>query len=189
MHPDPFADDIRKSWQSQPALLTPLTSSLLRRTALWFVWRSRTRDILDLTFLAAQVVFFAAAAAVGEVLLCRIGCILIAAGGLYTIYHLYHRGWLRSLPSDRLAGECLDFYRGQLIRRRNAARSFLSWGALPWVPGVALGALGWILSAPREWLIPSGMVAFWLGGQFMLWDFNSRTAARLQKEIDLLDAG
>ncbi|MFN0165884.1 MAG: hypothetical protein ACKV22_05575 [Bryobacteraceae bacterium] len=187
MHPDQFADDIRTSWQSQPPVLPPLTSSLLRRTALWFVWRSRTRDILDLTFLAAQVVFFAAAAAVGEVLLCRIGCALIAAGGSYTVYQQYRRGWMRSLPSDCAATRCLPFYRSQLIRRRDMGRSFLFWGALPWAPGVVLGALGWFLSAPREWLVPAGMVAFWLGVQFMLWDGNTRAAARLQKEIDLLD--
>lgn len=186
MHPDRFADEIRETWQDQPLVLSPLTSNLLRRQALSFVWRARARDVLDLVFLVAQILFFITAAAFGEVFLCRAGCALIALGGSYTVSQLYRCGWMRSLPPD-CGAACLAFYRRQLVRRRDMARNFLSWGVLPWAPGVLLGALGWLVASPREWVVPAGMVAFWAGAQFILWDVNSRAAARLQKEVDLVD--
>lgn len=58
--------------------MTPLASSLLRRTALAFEQRERIRAALGLLSMIAFSLFFALMAVYGEVLLCRIGCALLA---------------------------------------------------------------------------------------------------------------
>ena len=89
---------------------------------------------------------------------------------------------LRSRP------DCITHYRARLIRRRDLLRSFPYWGGLPAALGVALATLGWLLAEPNRWFDATTAGILGVGLQVALWASNNRTAAQLQKEIDLLDA-
>lgn len=182
--PSSKPDGLQSAWQqSQPAAISPLTANLLGRAARTFRWKSRLSDTLDLVFLAAQVVFFAAAAWFGDLWLCRIGCGLFAMAGANAVREVAARGWARSA-----AVECMAFYRAELERRRDLAGSFPRWGIYPFVPGVLLGLGGWVAgSPPAQWPTIAGVAAFWLAMQQILRGYNADAAARLQREIDLLD--
>jgi MFS family permease len=186
MNPDQLADDVRKGWQSQAPAMTPLTVSLLRRVARRFDRRSHLEDLVAITGQLALVIFFAAAAWFGVVTLCRIGCALFAAATLYTIYRYVDSCWKDWSPTER-ALECFDFYRAQLIRRRDFALGFAHWGSLPSVPGVAIGCAGWILAEPRRWPEAVGIAVFWIGLQIAVQRKQRDVARRLQREIELLD--
>ena len=86
-------DDVRRGWQSQAPVMTPLTMSLLRRVARRFDRRSHLEDLLAIAVQLVLVIFFAAAAWFGEVMLCRIGCALFAGGTLYTGYRCVDSCW------------------------------------------------------------------------------------------------
>jgi hypothetical protein len=187
MNPDQLADDVRKGWQSQVPAMTPLTVSLLRRVARRFDRRSHFEDLLTIAVQVVLATFFAAAAWFGEVTLCRIGCALFAAGALYTGYRYVDTCWKDWSPAER-ALECFDFYRAQLIRRRDFSLGFARWGSLPSAPGVAIGCFGWILADPRRWPEAVGIALFWLGLQIAVQKKQRDVARRLQKEIELLDS-
>jgi len=186
MRADQFADDVRNTWQTQTPVMTPLTSSLLRRAARRFDRKSRRGGLFDLVGFVALVLFFCVVACWGEVTLCRIGCALIAIGISYSAYHRIRGGWMDWLPSERATG-CLSFYRAQLTRRRDLSQSFPRWGILPSAPGVVLASLGWIRADPQRWVDAVGPVLFWTGLQIALYCHNDAEVARAQREIDLLE--
>jgi hypothetical protein len=134
MRADQFADDVRNTWQTQTPVMTPLTSSLLRRAARRFDRKSRRGGLFDLVGFVALVLFFCVVACWGEVTLCRIGCALIAIGISYSAYHRIRGGWMDWLPSERATG-CLSFYRAQLTRRRDLSQIFPAMGHLAERPG------------------------------------------------------
>lgn len=186
MHPDGISADLRESWQNQPPM-TELTSTLLRRTALRFERKSRAIGIVGLAGQSAYALFFLAAAWFGEVTLCRIGCALIAAGLCYSISRMLRVLW-RSLPTSGGPSDCVSFYRRRLTERRDFLRNGAHFFALGIYPGAALACLGWILAEPKSWPIAAGLALFCVGLHFAGHQINSIEAARLQKEIDLLDS-
>jgi hypothetical protein len=186
MNQDQLADDVRKGWQSQVPRMTPLTVSLLRRIARRFDRRSHLEDLVAIAVQLVLAMFFAAAAWFGDVTLCRIGCALFAAGTLYTVYRYVDSCWKDWSPSER-ALECFDFYRAQLIRRRDFSLGFARWGSTASAPGVAIACVGWILAEPRRWPEAVGIAVFWLGLQIAVQKKQRDVARRFQKEIELLD--
>jgi hypothetical protein len=164
--------------------MNPLTASPLRRTARQFDRRSRLDHLVTATIHGLLALFFGAAAWFGEVVLCRIGCSVIALAFLYSSFRFVRECAEDWFPSER-AAECLDFYRTRLTRRRDLLRGYLNWGRLPTI-GVALSSIGWILAEPRNWPSASGAVAFWVGFQFAVMQKIRLEADHLQKELDLL---
>jgi hypothetical protein len=126
---------------------------------------------------------FVAAAIFGEIALCRIGCAMIAGSLAYTTYRFLRCDWSLDHASD-----CISHYRAHLIRRRDFLRSFAYWGALPAGVGAALASLGWLFAEPSRWFDATTAGVLGVGLQVALWASNSRTAAQIQREIDLIDA-
>jgi hypothetical protein len=162
--------------------MTTLTSTLLRRTALRFDRKSRAIAVVGLAGFGAYALFFGAMAWFGEVLLCRLGCALIAAGFCYSIYS-QRLVWRNPPQSD-----CLSFYRQRLTERRDWLRRDGHFFILSTHLGVATACLGWILAEPRRWQEATSLAFFYAGLYFAVHQLNSIEVARLQKEIDLLNA-
>lgn len=178
---------LQAAWQGQkPAILSPLTARLIERSVKVYRWKNRLNDTIAIAVLGAQVVFFSAAAAFGEVLLCRIGCGLFAAAAANAVHSIAGHGWVRSLGPARAAGECLDFYRAELQRRRDWSAGVLSWGIWPFVPGTVLGLAGWLVDSPGQWPVIAGVAIFWGFMQYILWAHSREDAARLEREVRLL---
>jgi hypothetical protein len=179
MHPH----EIQAAWQSQPSQMNPLTADRLRRTVRRFK-RDRLMSLAGLPFLMVVPLVFGAAAIFGEIMLCRIGCAIIAASFACTTYRIIRTDWAGGDPT----ADCASHYRARLIRRRDALRSFPYWSSLPAAPGVAIATLGWLLAEPSRWFDATVAAAFWVGLQIALWANHSSIVGRLQKDIDLLDA-
>jgi hypothetical protein len=179
MHPN----EIPAVWQSQPSQINPLTAERLRRKARRFRRERIAATFASVPTFGAVTLVFTAAAIFGEIALCRIGCAMIAASLAYTTYRLLRSDW----SFDR-ASDCVTHYRARLIQRRDFLRSFLYWGGLPAASGAALATLGWLLAEPSRWFDATTAGVLGVGLQIALWASNNRTAAQLQREIDLLDA-
>lgn len=179
MHPD----EIQAVWQSQPPQMNPPTAERLRRKARRFRLERLVGSFASLPTFGAFTLVFVAAAIFGELALCRIGCAIIAASLAYTTYRLLRSDW----SFDR-ATDCISHYRAHLIRRRDFLRSFPYWGGFPAASGAALATLGWLLAEHNRWFDATTAGVLGVGLQVGLWASNTRTAAQIQKEIDLIDA-
>ncbi len=163
--------------------MNPLTIERMRRKARQFRLERLAATFASVPTFGAFTLVFVAATVFGEIVLCRIGCAIIAASLAYTTYRLLRSDW----SFDR-ASDCVTHYRAHLIRRRDLLRRFPYWGGLPAALGAALATLGWLLAEPSRWFDAMTAGILGVGLQVALWASNNRTAAQLQKEIDALDA-
>ena len=115
----------------------------------------------------------------------KLGAALVVLGTLVVMWQLGRRAGARALPAD-LADSGLQFQRAQLARQRDALRSVWRWYLAPLVPGLVMflwGVQGGRVG-PIE-LVVDGLVVSVLA--WVAW-INHRAAARLQREIEALDA-
>jgi DNA-binding CsgD family transcriptional regulator len=181
-------DDIRSSWQAQPAALATFTSTLLRRKAWLQAWKVKLTAIVDVVLIGAFGIMLLATAYVSETWLCRVGCVLAGSGYLYTAYRRFSMAAIPARPADAALQSCIAFYRANLNRRRDAADNWLSWVGLPSAPGVVLALLGWVTSSPGQWMSVSGVAAFWVGFNLAAWRVSTRQCGEIRAELALLDA-
>ena len=190
MQSDPLGTQMQLGWLSQQTTVSgPLVPSLLRRVARQRQWRSRLDRASAILLHGALALYFSAAAVFGEVLLCRIGSAFFAAGLFYSLYRFLCAAAFSSLPPDAAGMECVEFYRRQLVQRRDAVKNYLHWGVLPAIPGALLATLGWIIAEPRDGILAIGIFAFFLGMQYVTLQHCNQSRTQLQKEIDLLEPG
>ncbi|MFN7922749.1 MAG: hypothetical protein U0Q16_21770 [Bryobacteraceae bacterium] len=176
-----FAEDIRAAWQG-----SPLTDTLLRRNVRWFALRTRAADAIAVLFQAAFVPWWAAFAWGSETLLCRIGCALLALAAAYTLVRLVSFCFVGRLPSEPGAATAA-FYRAELRRRLAGQESLAQWVVWPAVPGLVLAIIGWAASSPEQWKEIVGVIASWVGVHYAYVLQSREAAAKLRKEIALLD--
>jgi hypothetical protein len=62
--------------------------------------------------------------------------LLVIAGAIFVMIQLYRRGTALSVPADAGTMACLQLYRLQLERQRDALHSVWRWYLLPLVPGL-----------------------------------------------------
>jgi hypothetical protein len=139
--------------------------------------------ISGLPFFFATSVLFALAAVFGEILLCRIGCAIIAASFFYTFIRFVRSEWSYDLATD-----CAAHYRAQLTKRIAFLRGFTHHDALPISVGIAIATFGWLLAEPHRWSEVAMTAVLGIGMQFAIGSSNTRRIARLQKELIDLDA-
>lgn len=128
----------------------------------------------------------------------RIGCALVIAGTLFVAYTLHKRGPARDVPGDMARRTCVDFHREELVRQRDLLRGVWAWYLLPFVPGMVVFLFGlyrWTLQQPNASahaaeiaksysVTAAGIALIFAGIGFLNW----AAAAKLQREIDALDA-
>lgn len=178
-------EEMQALWQNQPAALTELTSSLVRRTASSFRWRKRAIALWEVALFLGGAAVWSAVSWVSETPLCRWGCAMMAAGNLYGVFQLLRIGWLLTQSS---AADCLTFYGGNLNRWAAFRANVFWWGILPSAPGVALAWTGWVWSSPGQRWEAIAVGLFWLAMQYLIWMAETQGAARLRKEADLVEA-
>ena len=176
MPSDPLGTQMQMAWQSQePIVSQPLVSSLLRKAAWQRRWRSQLDCASATLVYGGLALYFSAAVVFGEVLLCRIGSGLFAAGLFYSLYWFLNAARFSSLPPDA-------------VQRRDAIKNYLHWGVLPTMPAALLATLGWIFAEPQAWILAAGIFAFFLGAQYVTLQHQNQLGTNHLREIDLLDA-
>jgi hypothetical protein len=116
----------------------------------------------------------------------RLGAALVVAGTLVVMWQLNRRASSRVVPAD-LGGACLQFQRDELVRQRDALRSVWLWYLVPLLPGLVVFMWGMQRGSahhPFEMLVDGFMLAVFV----TIAVINRRAAAKLQRQIDILDA-
>jgi hypothetical protein len=111
---------------------------------------------------------------------------LCIAGSLVIAYQFRKRMGTRSFPADAASMSCLEFYRRELERQRDANLSIWSWYILPMLPGAAMMIVA-VAFIPR---LGPFLAAFYTIGFTVVFILtgvaNKRGAQRLQQKIDEL---
>ena len=130
----------------------------------------------------------------------RLGSGLTIAGALYVAYMIHRKASARVTPLDMALNSCVDFYKLELERQRDALRSVWSWYLLPFVPGMSVFLFGmfhlaYIASSTGQPHVMSrvtfffGAIAVFAGIVFFaVWKLNQWAAMKLEKQINKLDA-
>jgi hypothetical protein len=163
--------------------MNPLIAERLHRKARRFRLGRLATFFVSVPTFGVFTLVFVAGTIFGGITLCRIGCAIIATSLACTTYRLLRSDWSVDRTSD-----CVTHYRAHLIQRRDFLRSFPYWTGFPAAAGAVLATLGWLLAEPNRWFDAATAGILGVGLQVALWAANNRTAAHLQKEIDLLDA-
>lgn len=117
------------------------------------------------------------------------GLVLILLPLAYATFRLHRLASAAQVPEDAGALDSLSFCRRELVRQRDARRSYWRRVLLPVVPGLItllasflmeLNPIPWALFAIEAFIIVGGVT---LTGVFQEW-----SARRLQLEIDALDS-
>ena len=185
------SDDICNAWQSQGHGPSPLTLKEIRAKAGEFRSRIARRNLREYVVSALLAPYFGYCAWRTSLPLMRAGHVLMATGVVYMAYQLHRRTGATEAPAEMARTTCLDFYRAELERQRDALRGVWQWYLGPLIPGLAvILAASCIAAFPRSVL--AGMLALAVGGAIALalWGLgrlNQKAAAGIQRQIDELD--
>jgi len=111
---------------------------------------------------------------------------LLIAGTLLIAYQFRKRMSARSFPAESASMSCVEFYRRELERQRDANLSIWSWYILPMLPGTAM----MLISMAFMPALGPGVALFLAVGFTVAFIFtglaNKRGGRRLQEKIDEL---
>jgi drug/metabolite transporter (DMT)-like permease len=146
--------------------------------------RVRFRNLREYAAAAVAMVVFGLSTRSVPNPVMRIGAGLMIAGMLYVVYQLHKRG-----SSREITGDCLEYYRRELERQRDAVSSVWRWYLGPMIPGllvIALGSLHKSRSTGHTWFVLVYLAV--CGPAFYgIGKLNQRAGRRLQRQIDELD--
>jgi hypothetical protein len=110
----------------------------------------------------------------------RVPPLLLIAGTLWSMLELSRRA-PSSPPSGDGVSACLDFYRRELERQRDALRSVFRWYLLPLVPGL----IATIFISPRKPSLRTLLAAIVIAlSLLVVWALNQWTARKLDRKIE-----
>jgi hypothetical protein len=175
--------DIRRLWHNQPREARAMSIDEIRSKAERFVRKTRRWNIATAVLVAVLIVVEAWQVWREPRLLERVGDSLTIAA-LIAMAYLFRGRWIaRAMPAGLGLTNSVDFYRKQLVRQRDLARSPWRYLVL-FVPGVGLSLFGdgFERPVPQTIAIAAFGVALFLSVAWL----NARTARRLQRDIDEL---
>lgn len=187
--------DMKNVWQSQPTEPPRIRPGEVRRKMNKFERRIFWRNVREYAAGLLVIAIFGYYEWRFNTLLVRLGSGMIIAGTLYVMYQLHRRASTRPAPADLGSSTCIEFHRKSLERQRDALRAVWSWYLLPFVPGLAILAIGSIASqrAAHQGSVGHLVISI-LASQgiipavfFAIWKLNRRAADRLQTQIDELN--
>ena len=184
-------DDVRTLWQCQNVENTPMTLEQIRETARGYRRKIRLRNAVEYVAIASTSVFFAWTIFLVPNAWMRVGAALYILGGWYVAYQLHRRAGAQTAPAGLALANCMEFYRGELVRQRDFLRAIWRWYLGPFIPGLA-----WLVVAagaahpgrlPRVWPFLAGCALLIAVGFSLIARMNRKAAGRLQKQIEELD--
>ena len=177
-------DDLQNLWQNQPTEAFHIALAEVHARALKFQRRVRFRNIREYLAAAFVLFFFTWTAATVADPIRRAGAILMVAGVLYVVWHLYRWG-----SSREVTGDCLEFHRRELERQRDLLQNIWRWYLGPMIPGLLVIMLAGFHdrgSRTHTWFV----IVYLLLGALLFYGvgrLNQRAARRLQRQIEELD--
>jgi hypothetical protein len=159
----------------------------VRAQAQQFQKRIRNRNIREYSAMVLAIVMAIPLGVIFRSLpLILVAMGLCIAGTLYIAYQFRKRMSTRSFAAEGTSLSCLEFYRRELERQRDANLTIWSWYILPMIPGTAmmLVAMAFMPAlGPRVALL---LAVGFTAGFILTGVANKRGARRLQQKIDEL---
>ena len=153
----------------------------IRKRAATFQRRWRTAHVIEYAAGIYVIGFSTVGAFRAERPLAAAGLALLAAAAGFVLVHLHRHGWTGATPREDAAA--LDFYRDELVRRRDLLRSVWKWYLLPFAPGFLALLAARVTETPLEVLATlTGALAV---AAAVTW-LNLRAAERIQRDLDAL---
>ena len=184
-------------WRSQPAERMAISLEDVRRRAQRLERKVSWRNAREYVACALVVGVFGYYASVFPGALIRVGCGLVIAGALFTVFRLHQMGAARKIPAELAFRACVDFQREELERQRDLLLSVWRWYLLPFVPGMTVFLVGLFEFAMRQphasehARAVAGIFALTAAGCAVVFvgvaKLNHWAARKLQREIDELD--
>ena len=201
MASEQIPEEAEELWRSQPPEMPRISLDDLHRRLRKFertiFWRN-TREYLAGAIVVAGFAFYEWKFP-GPLL--RVGSGLTIAGALFVMFQLHRRASAKTAPDDLGRNTYVAFHRRELVRQRDALRAVWSWYLLPFVPGLMVFLAGLIQSAVNTaqmagralgafqvTAFAAGCASFVIAVFVGVWFVNRWAAARLQAQIDELDA-
>jgi lipopolysaccharide export LptBFGC system permease protein LptF len=189
--PDEFKDP-KKLWQDQPMEAIQMSLQSLRRRAQELQTKSRLAALALMAIGLVLAIVFAVSLGRSQNQLSRIGFGVLSLWALYGVYQVYRRMWPGSIAADAAWSNSLDFYRGELERRRDYVRDIWRLSVL-WLffIGLALLILPMLIAMRANPRLLLNAVPFlvllvvWFVAFFFI---RKRDQRNLQAEIDELKA-
>ncbi len=118
----------------------------------------------------------------------RIALALLIAAVIYSMWYLKKWAPPKSLPADMGRADCVRFYQSELERQRDLLRSIWKWGLGPFIPGMTLICVYFVVVPPsgHRWVSVANAV-FQAAVFSVLGWLNLRAARRLDRRIEELD--
>src|ERR1035441_9716121 len=120
-------DDVRNLWQCQNVEQTPMTLEQIREMARRYQRKIRLRNAVEYVAIASTSVFFAWTIFLVPNAWMRAGAALCILGGWYVAYQLHRRAWPQTAPVGLALANCMEFYRGELVRQRDFLCGIWRW--------------------------------------------------------------
>jgi hypothetical protein len=179
-------DDVSRLWRTQTGEETPMPLHELRARAGTLGRTVRRRNLLEYAAGVAVFVLFGRLAADGDAhVFVRLGAGLVVAATVFILFYMHAKGWVPRAADDEAS---VEYYRAELRRQRDLLRAVWWWYLLPFVPGFLLITIGRVAADPeRATRVAIGtLIALlvFLG----IGTLNARKAAKIQQDIDALDA-
>ncbi|MFM9862848.1 MAG: hypothetical protein ACKVRO_04500 [Micropepsaceae bacterium] len=139
------------------------------------------------------IVLFTAMTFIAKYPLSKLGCALTAIGVAFVMWRLHVVAHAGTVSDAAAAGDWAQFYRGELVRQRDALADIWWWYLGPLIPGsivywlaIGIRSIG-TPSVVWEWAVAVGGLALTAAVFGWVAALNKQAAAGLQAEIDLLD--
>ncbi len=184
---DEMKDDLRAQWQSQPPEGGSMSLEEVREQARKFQKRIRKRNIREYSAMVLAIVMAIPLAVFLRFFpLIVVAMGLIIAGTLVIAYQFRKRMSTRSFTADAASMSCLEFYRRELERQRDANLSIWSWYILPMLPGTAMMLIGMAFIPTLGPVVALFYAVAFTAAFIFTGVANKRGARRLQQKIDEL---
>lgn len=183
-------DPIQTLWGGQPIEGFTMSMEEIRARASLLQTSVQRRNFAEYAVGGALIVAFTAAALFAASTLGKIGCTLTAAGVAVVMWRLAIVARAARMHGVFAAESWSAFYRGELVRQRDALSSVWKWYLGPLIPGMVVYWLS--IGIKPDAGFSDGLIAtVGLGVTATVFaavaSANKRAAAALQAEIDVLD--
>ncbi|MES1198726.1 MAG: hypothetical protein ABUS48_01955 [Pseudomonadota bacterium] len=181
--------DPKSLWMHQDVSGAPLSLDKLRERSSWLEKKIRQRNLLEYIAAAIVVPVFTGYALFLPNPMVKLGSVMIVVGVLYVMWQLHRRASPGKVDPSAAAASAIAFHRAELERQHQALSKIWRWYLGPMLPGLLVFILGPALIHP-----PHSWFSVWMGlgvcGLVFVgtWWLNWRTARKLSREIERLDA-